>query len=93
MLCSVFPRFALLTWLHFTGRMREMRLQPGERVEPDADYAYLVTRGTAELLRAGPGGHDILLRVVRPGEVVRESGMLQAETRLELLAMPRSALQ
>ncbi len=93
MLCSVFPRFALLTSLHFTGRMREIRLQPGERVQPDADYVYLVTRGTAQLLRAGPGGHDILLRVLRPGEVLRETGTLQAETRLELLAMPRSALQ
>jgi CRP-like cAMP-binding protein len=71
-----------------TGRLREVRLEPGERVQPDKRHLFIVTRGTGQLVREGPGGHDILLRVVRPGAVVAEDVTLEAETPLVLLAMP-----
>ena len=32
------------------------------------------TRGTGVLLREGPGGHDILLGVLSPGQVVTDAG-------------------
>ena len=89
MLCSMESRIALLLWYQLTGRLREVELAPGDRVEPDARHVYVVTRGTAQLLRHGPGGHDILLRIVGPGAVVRDRAILVAQTRLELLAMPR----
>src|SRR2546423_927856 len=63
-------RIALLLWYHLTRRLREVELAPGDRVEPDARHVYVVTRGTAQLLRRGPGGHDILLRIVGPGGIV-----------------------
>jgi hypothetical protein len=69
-----------------------LRLRPGERVQPDAGRAYVVTRGTGMLVRPGPGDHDILLRVLVPGEVIRERGTLHAETTLELLALPPGAV-
>ena len=90
MLCSVESRLALLLWYQLTGRLREVELAPGDRVEPDARHVYVVTRGTAQLLRDGPGGHDILLRIVGPGAVVRDRATLVAQTRLRLLAMPRA---
>jgi hypothetical protein len=69
-----------------------LRLRPGERVQPDAGRAYVVTRGKGMLVRPGPGDHDILLRVLVPGEVIRERGTLHAETTLELLALPPGAV-
>ena len=47
-----------------------------------------MTRGSGLLLRPGPGGHDILLRVLSPGQIVRDGGTLHAETALEILALP-----
>jgi len=82
-------RIALLLWYHLTRRLREVELAPGERVEPDARHVYVVTRGTAHVLRRGLGGHDILLRIIGPGAIVRDSAILVAQTRLDLLAMPR----
>ena len=82
-------RIALLLWYQLTGRLQEVDLAAGDRVEPDARHVYVVTRGTAQLLRHGPGGHDILMRIVGPGGIVRDSAILVAQTRLELLAMPR----
>jgi hypothetical protein len=69
-----------------------LRLLPGERVEPVAGRSYVVTRGKGMLVRPGPGDHDILLRVLVPGEVIRERGTLHAETTLELLALPPGAV-
>ena len=42
------------------------------------------------MLRDGPGGHDILLRIVRQGAVVADGDSLMAETPLDLLTMPRA---
>jgi hypothetical protein len=75
-----------------SGRRAAVRLGPGERVEHDARYLYIVTRGTGVVTRAGPGGHEILLWVLAPGQLVRAEGTLQAETALELLALPVGAL-
>jgi len=44
------------------------------------------------LIREGPGGHDILLGLLAPGQIVSEGGTLQAETALELLALPTGVL-
>jgi hypothetical protein len=79
-----------LLWYYVTGNLQEVRLKPGDRVESDAQRVYIVTRGTGHVLRDGPGGHDILLRIVRQGAVVAEGDSLLAETPLDLLAMPRS---
>jgi hypothetical protein len=49
---------------------------------------YIVTNGRGQLLRPGPGDHDILLRVLAPGQIVTGSGTLLADTTLELLALP-----
>ena len=54
MLCSMESRLALLLWYQLTGRLREVELAPGDRVEPDASHVHVVTRGTAELLRRRP---------------------------------------
>ena len=51
-----------------------------------------MTRGRGLLLRDGPGGHEILLRVLGPGQIVSNEGTLMlAETTLELLALPAPA--
>jgi hypothetical protein len=77
-----------LIWYYLTGNLREMRLKPGDRVDSDAERVFIVTRGTGQVLRDGPGGHDILLRIVREGAVVSDGDTLLAETPLELLALP-----
>jgi hypothetical protein len=77
-----------LIWYYMTGNLQEMRLKPGDRVDSDAERVFIVTRGTAQVLRDGPGGHDILLRIVREGAIVSDGDTLQAETPLELLALP-----
>lgn len=84
------PTVVALIWFYLTGRLRELRLRPGDRVEAGCERLYIVRRGTGQVLRSGPGGHDILLRVVRSGAVVDEGETLIAETPLELLTMPRS---
>jgi hypothetical protein len=80
--------FALL-WYYLTGNLQEVRLKPGDRVDSDTERVYIVRRGTGHVLRVGPGGHDILLRIVRRGAVVSEGDSLLAETPLDLLKVPR----
>jgi hypothetical protein len=90
MLQGMAPTLLALIWFYLTGRLRELRLKPGDRVEAGCERLFIVRRGTGQVLRSGPGGHDILLRVVRPGAVVDGGETLIAETPLDLLAMPRS---
>jgi hypothetical protein len=90
-LARAFPQLPEQQLIETTGRLEEVRLRPGERVEYQAtERLYIVTGGSGVLLREGPGGHEILLRVLSPGEVVRDSGTVQAETTLELLAVPEA---
>jgi hypothetical protein len=78
-----------LLWYQLTGNVQELRLKPGDRVDSDPRRVFIVTSGTGHVLRDGPGGHEILLRVVREGAVVPGTETLMAETALDLLAMPR----
>jgi hypothetical protein len=87
-LARAFPQLPERVLIETTGKLEEFRLRPGERVEPDARRCYVVTRGRGLLLRPGPGGHEILLRILSPGQVIREPGTLHAETTLEILALP-----
>jgi CRP-like cAMP-binding protein len=83
------PTLLALIWYYLTGNLQELQLAPGDRVDADAQRVFIVTRGTGQVLRDGPGGHEILLRIVRPGSVVSEpEARLVAETPLELLALP-----
>ena len=82
------PSLVALIWYYLTGNLQELRLKPGDRVDSDTQRLYIVTRGTGQVLRDGPGGHDILLRIVRPGAVVSEGDTLLAETPLDVLAIP-----
>jgi hypothetical protein len=84
------PSIVALIWYYLTGNVQEVRLKPGDRVDSDAQRVFIITRGTGQVLRDGPGGHDILLRVVREGEVVTDGETLMAETPLDLLALPAS---
>jgi hypothetical protein len=86
---GVAPSKLALLWYYVTGNLQEVRLKPGDRVDSDAQRVYIVTRGTGHVLRDGPGGHDILLRIVRQGALVADGDSLMAETPLDLLAMPR----
>jgi hypothetical protein len=83
------PSILALIWYYLTGNLQEVRLKPGDRLESDARRVFIVTRGTGQVVRDGPGGHDILLRVVRQGAVVSGGHTLMAETPLEVLALPR----
>ena len=85
------PSTLTLIWYYLTGNLQEMRLKPGDRLEPDDGRLFIVTRGTGQVVRDGPGGHDILLRVVRQGAVVADGNTLMAETPLDVLAVPRRA--
>jgi hypothetical protein len=85
----VAPSLLALFWYYLTGNLQEFQLQPGDRVESDAQRVFIVTKGTGQVLRDGPGGHDILIRVVRQGAVVSDRDTLLAETPLDLLALPR----
>jgi hypothetical protein len=78
-----------MLWYYMTGNVQELRLKPGDRVEPDSKRLFIVRRGTGQVVRDGPGGHDILLRVVREGAVVVDGGALMAETPLDVVAIPR----
>ena len=93
-LARAFPQLSEQVLIEATGRLQEVRLRQGEseRVTHGAASLYIVTRGRGLLLRDGPGGHDILLRVLGPGEIVSNEGTLvMAETTLELLALPNPA--
>jgi hypothetical protein len=79
--------FAKLIFYGMTGKLKEVRLSPGDRVRADAHNLFIVTNGTGQVVRDGPGGHDILLRVVRPGAIVESGDTLEAETPLTLLAV------
>jgi hypothetical protein len=80
-----------MLWYYVTGNVQELRLKPGDRVRPNADCRFIVTRGTGQVVRDGPGGHDILLRVVRQGAIVDagKGNALMAETPLDVVAVPR----
>jgi hypothetical protein len=91
-LARAFPQLPERVLIDTTGRLEEVRLRPGERVEHAAQRLYIVTRGTGVLIREGPGGHDILLGLLAPGQIVSANGTLEAETALELLALPAGAL-
>jgi hypothetical protein len=91
-LARAFPQLPESVLIETTGRLEELRLRPGERIEPESDRCYIVTRGTGTLIRGGPGGHDILLHMLSPGQIVLGGGTLCAETTLEVLALPAGAV-
>ncbi len=70
-LARAFPQLPERVLIDATGRCEGVRLRPGERVEHGAQRLYIVTRGTGVLLREGPGGHEILLGVLAPGQIVK----------------------
>jgi hypothetical protein len=84
------PSLAKLIWYYLTGNLQELRLKPGDRLDATEQRLFIVKRGTGQILREGPGGHDILLRVVREGAIVFDGERLMAETPLELLVLPAS---
>jgi hypothetical protein len=84
-LARAFPHLPERLLIDTTGRLEEVRLRPGERVEHGGERLYIVTRGRGMLFRDGPGGHEILLRILAPGEIVTACGTLLAETSLEML--------
>src|SRR5262249_55955684 len=63
-LARAFPHLPEPLLIQATSRLEELRLRAGERHEGQAERLYIVTRGSGALLRDGPGGHDILLRVL-----------------------------
>jgi hypothetical protein len=90
-LARAFPDLPERVLIDTTGRTEELRLREGERMERNASRLYIVTRGRGLLFRDGPGGHEILLRVLAPGQIVSDDGTLLAETTLEMLALPVGA--
>jgi len=90
-LARAFPNLPEHVLIETNAALEELRLRPGERVQPDSGRWYIVTRGSGSLVRGGPGGHDILLRVLAPGQVVRGDGTLCADSTLEVLALPAVA--
>jgi hypothetical protein len=91
-LARAFPQLPERVLIDATQRLEEVRLRAGEHIEPTHERLYIVTSGTGTLVRQGPGGHEILLRVLAPGEVVKVPGTLKADTALELLALPANAV-
>lgn len=87
-LARAFPDLPEDILIETTGRLEEVHLRAGERVEQQPGQWFIVTHGMGALVRRGPGGHDILLRVLGPGTVVRDGGLIAADTTLELLALP-----
>ena len=85
----VAPSIFVLLWYFLTGNLREVRLSPGERLTSDEQRLLIVTKGTGHVVRDGPGGHDILIRVVRQGAIVSDGDALMAETPLDVLALPK----
>jgi hypothetical protein len=90
-LARAFPRLPEHVLIEASGQLEELRLRPGERIEPESDRWYIVTNGTGSLIRSGPGEHEILLRVLQPGQVVKGDGTLCADSSLEVLALPTIA--
>jgi hypothetical protein len=90
-LARAFPQLPENVLIETSGQLEELRLRPGERMEPEANRWYIVTNGTGSLIRTGPGEHEILLRVLRPGQVVKGDGTLCADSSLEVLAVPHVA--
>jgi hypothetical protein len=88
MLCAMASSLMALLWCYLTGNLQEVRLKPGDRLESNEQKVFIVTSGTGHVVRDGPGGHDILMRVVRTGAVVEHGYKLMAETNLDLLAVP-----
>lgn len=91
-LARAFPQLPERVLIEATGRLEELCLHAGEQVKFEAARCYIVTRGTGTLTRDGPGGHEILLRILSPGQVVRGSGTLHADTSLEVLALPEGTI-
>jgi hypothetical protein len=91
-LARAFPQLPEQVLIDATSRLEEIRLRAGESIEPRGERLYIVTSGSGSLVRAGPGGHEILLRVLAPGTVIRDSGTLKADSALELLAVPAKAI-
>jgi hypothetical protein len=87
-LARAFPNLPERVLIAKTAQLEEVRLRPGERIEHYVGRLYIVTRGTGTLMRSGPGGHEILLRVLFPGQVVVDAGTLVADTSMEMLALP-----
>jgi hypothetical protein len=75
-----------------SARGDEVVLRPGERLVPRPASLYVVTRGAGVLVREGPGGHEILLHVLAPGELVDLTGTVRAHSTLELLVIPAAAV-
>ena len=88
MLLPMAPNIIELLWYYLTGNLQELRLKPGDRLESDSERVFIVTKGTGQVVRDGPGGHDILLRIVRQGAMISDGDTLMAETNLDLLALP-----
>jgi hypothetical protein len=91
-LARAFPHLSERLLIDTTGQLEEVRLRPGERVEHCVERLFIVTRGTGQLLRDGPGGHEILLKVLVPGQIVVDGGTLVADTSMEMLALPARAV-
>jgi hypothetical protein len=91
-LAHAFPQLPEPLLIDTTGRLEEIKLRAGDRLEHVAEQLYIVTSGTGRLFREGPGGHEILLRVLGPGQVIRDGGTLLAETALEMLVLPANAI-
>src|SRR6185312_11050914 len=87
-LARAFPDLPERLLIDTTSQLEEVRLRPRERVEHGVERLFIVTRGTGQVLRDGPGGHEILLQVLGPGQVVLSRGTLVADTSMEMLALP-----
>jgi len=91
-LARAFPQLPERVLIETTGRLEELCLRASETIQFEAHQCYIITRGTGTLTRTGPGGHEILLQVVSPGQVVNDAGALYADTALEVLTLPSAAL-
>jgi hypothetical protein len=87
-LARAFPDLPERLLFDTTSQLEEVRLRPRGRVEHGVERLFIVTRGTGQVLRDGPGGHEILLQVLGPGQVVLSRGTLVADTSMEMLALP-----
>jgi CRP-like cAMP-binding protein len=87
-LARAFPHLPERVLIAATNKLQEVRLRAGERIQPTTEHLYIVTSGSGSLVRPGPGGHEILLRVLAPGTIVKDLATVKAETTLELLAVP-----
>jgi hypothetical protein len=83
------PSLASLLWYYVTGNVQELQLRPGDRLEPNDGQILIVKHGTGQVVRDGPGGHDILLRIVGQGAIVADGDTLMADTPLHVVTLPR----